>query len=102
MMAASKARRVHIMAMLRLWLRREYGSSGRRGGGGEDVPELSVLGISLVDGSGKGSGLELGTGIGANSVAGGRGEAVVGSDGGGGFVRVYNISYADTEVMDCE
>lgn len=82
MMDASRARSVYMMAMLRLWSRREYGSSGRSGGG-EDVPEPSVLGISLVDGSGEGSALEWDTGTEANSVAGGRGETVGGSDGGG-------------------
>lgn len=41
-----------------------------------------MLGISLVDGSGEGSALESDMGTEANSVAGGRGETVGGSDGG--------------------
>lgn len=78
------------MAMFRLWSRREYGSWGRRGERGEDVPEPSVLEIPLVDISGEAFALEVDIGTGANSVAGGRGEAVGGSDDGD-FVRVYRM-----------
>lgn len=41
-MAASRARSVHITAMLRLRSRREYGSLRRSGKGVEDVPEALV------------------------------------------------------------